>query len=251
MTAKTRGRVRVEDTQKRIRAQIGGVMIADSTSVKMVWEIPYYPTYYFPVDDVRLDLMANSGETKRSPSRGTADLFDITVGDQTRSHAARVWNASKIEEIEGYISCAWDTMDRWFEEDDEVYYHARDPYTRIDILQSSRVVRVEVDGVVVAESDRARLLFETNLPMRYYLPKTDIRFEYLTATDTVTHCPYKGAARYWSVNTAGRTHDDVVWGYDSPLPESQLVAGFAAFYNEKLDIYFDGVLEDKRKTKFS
>ena len=251
MTTRTRGRVRVEDTQKRIRARIGGVAIADSTSVKMVWEIPYFPTYYFPSDDVRMDLMADSGETKRSPSRGTADLFDITVGDRIVGGAARVWNESKLEEVSGYVSLSWDAMDQWFEEDDEVYYHARDPYTRIDILQSSRTVRVEVDGVVVAESDRARFLFETNLPVRYYLPKTDVRFEYLEATDTATNCPYKGTARYWSINTTGKTHHDVVWGYDAPLPESQLIAGFVAFYNEKLDIYIDGVLEERPKTKFS
>jgi len=251
MTTKTRGRVRVEDSQKRIRAQIGGVMIADSAAVKMVWEIPYFPTYYFPAGDVRLDLMTDSGETTRSPSRGTAKLFDVTVGDRTIGAVAKVWADSKLDEVAGYVSFAWDAMDLWFEEDDEVYYHARDPYTRIDILQSSRVVRVEVDGVVVAESDKARFLFETNLPVRYYLPKTDVRFEYLEATDTVTHCPYKGTARYWSINTTGETHHDVVWGYDSPLPESQLVTGFIAFYNEKLDIYVDGVLEDKPKTKFS
>jgi uncharacterized protein (DUF427 family) len=251
MTTKTRGRVRVEDTHKRIRAQIGGVMIADSTAVKMVWEIPYFPTYYFPADDVRLDIMTDSGETKRSPSRGTANLHDVSVGDRTIGQAARVWNDSTLEEVAGYVSFSWNEIDRWFEEDEEVYYHARDPYTRIDILGSSRVVRVEVDGVVVAESDRARFLFETNLPVRYYLPKTDVRFEYLEATDTATHCPYKGTARYWSINTTGETHHDVAWGYDSPLPESQLVAGFVAFYSEKLDIYIDGVLEERPKTKFS
>ena len=251
MTTQTRGRIRVEDTQKRIRAQVGGITIADSTEVKMVWEIPYYPTYYFPVSAVRMDLAADSGETKRSPSRGTANLFDIAVGDRVIPGAARVWNESNLEEVAGYVSFTWDAIDQWFEEDEEVYYHARDPYTRIDILGSSRTIRVEVDGVVVAESDRARFLFETNLPVRYYLPKTDVRFEYLEATGTATQCPYKGTARYWSVNTIGETHHDVVWGYDSPLPESQLIAGFVAFYNEKLDIYVDGVLEDRPKTKFS
>ncbi|MEN8238150.1 MAG: DUF427 domain-containing protein [Actinomycetota bacterium] len=251
MTTKARGRVRVENTQKRVRAQVGGVMIADSTSVKMVWEIPYFPTYYFPADDVRLDLLNDSGETKRSPSRGTADLFDVSVGDRTIRAAARVWNDSKLEEISGYISFSWDAMDRWFEEDEEVHYHARDPYTRIEILPSSRTVRVEVDGVVVAESDKTRFLFESNLPVRYYFPKPDVRFEYLEATSTASHCPYKGTARYWSINTVGETHHDVAWGYDSTFPESQLVAGFVAFYNEKLDIYVDGVLEEKPKTKFA
>ncbi len=251
MTTKTRGRVRVEDGQKRIRAQIGGVTVADSVHVKMVWEIPYYPTYYFPQDSVRMDLLSDSGETKRSPSRGTANLYDITVGDRTVPQAARVWNETKIEVVEGYVSFDWKAMDAWFEEDEEVYVHARDPYTRIDALQSSRSIRVEVDGVVVAESTSAKFLFETGLPVRYYLPKTDVSFEYLEPTDTATACPYKGTARYWSINTTGATHHDVAWGYDTPLKESQDVAGYVAFYNEKLDIYVDGVLEDKPRTKFS
>jgi len=251
MAAQTRGRVRVEDGAKRIRTQIGGVTIADSTDVKLVWEVPYYPTYYFPQDSVRMDLLSDSGETKRSPSRGTANLGDITVSGRTVAGAAMVWHESKLDAVKGYVSFRWRSMDAWFEEDDEVYFHARDPYTRIDVLQSSRTIRVEVDGVTVAESDKPRFLFETGLPTRYYLPKTDVRFQYLTPTDTTTGCPYKGTAQYWSINTNGSSHEDVVWGYDTPLPESQQIAGFVAFYNEKLDIYVDGVLEEKPKTKFS
>ena len=96
-----------------------------------------------------------------------------------------------------------------------------------------------------------KLARETGLPVRYYLPKTDVRFEYLTPTDTATACPYKGTARYWSIDVGEGSHDDVVWGYDAPLRESQEVAGFVAFYNEKLDIYIDGVLEEKPKTVFA
>ena len=250
MTTQTRGRVRIEPTAKRVRTRLGGVTIADSTNVLMVWEIPYYPTYYFPADDVRLDLLTNSGETKRSPSRGTSDLFDITVGDRTSHLAASVWNDVKIEDIEGYLSFDWDSMDQWFEEDQEVYAHARDPYTRIDILQSSRTIRVEVAGTTVAETSQPRILFETGLPARYYMPKTDVAFEHLTPSDTVTKCPYKGEARYWSITVDGETFEDLVWGYDTPLPESRDVAGYVSFYNEKLDIYIDGELESKPKTKF-
>lgn len=251
MTTTTRGRVRIEPTQKRIRTRIRGVDIADSTRVLMVWEIPYFPTYYFPSDDVRIDLFTDNGETKRSPSRGTANIHDITVGDYTVHEAALVWNEVKLEELEGYVSFDWTSVDQWFEEDQEVYVHARDPYTRIDILQSSRTIRVEVDGVTVAETTQARILYETGLPARYYMPKTDVQFQYLTPTDTVTKCPYKGAARYWTITVNGETHEDLVWGYDTPLPESRDIAGYVSFYNEKLDISIDGVLEDKPKTKFS
>ena len=142
-------------------------------------------------------------------------------------------------------------MDHWFEEDEEVYVHPRDPYTRIDILSSSRRVRVEIDGVTIADSSNSSLLFETGLPVRYYLPKTDVRFDLLTATDTATACPYKGTARYWSVAVNGNTHEDILWGYNSPLPESQKIAGLVAFYNEKVDIYLDEELQERPNTVFS
>lgn len=251
MTTKSRGRVHIEPTQKRIRTQIRGVTIADSTNVLMVWEVPYFPTYYFPPADVRMDLLEDSGETKRSPSRGTASLSDIIIGDRITAQAARIWTDAKLEDVSGFVSFSWAAMDAWFEEDEEVYVHARDPYTRVDILQSSRNIRVEVDGVMVADSNLARMLFETGLPTRYYLPKTHIEFQYLTPTDTVTGCPYKGHARYWSITVNGETKSDLAWGYDTPLQESQDIAGYVAFYNEKVDIFVDGILEDRPKTKFA
>jgi uncharacterized protein (DUF427 family) len=142
-------------------------------------------------------------------------------------------------------------MDHWFEEDEEVYVHARDPYTRIDILPSSRRVRVEVDGVTVADSTNASFLFETSLPTRYYVPKTDVRMDLLSPTGHATACPYKGTARYWSVTVNETAQENIVWGYDIPLPESQKIAGLVAFYNEKTDIYVDEVLQERPKTKFS
>ena len=249
-TTKTRGRVRVEPTQKRIRVQVGGVTIADSTDIMMVWEVPYFPTYYFPQSDVTMNLLTDSGETKRSPSRGTANLHDINVGERSVPQAALVWSESKVDEVVDYVSFDWDSIDAWFEEDEEVFFHARDPYTRIDVLQSSRNIRVEVDGVTVADTDRARLLFETGLPVRYYMPKTDVRMDLLSPTSVATHCPYKGTARYWSINVNDEAHDNLVWGYDSPFKEVDEIAGFVSFWNEKLDIYVDGELEQKPKTKF-
>jgi uncharacterized protein (DUF427 family) len=142
-------------------------------------------------------------------------------------------------------------MDAWFEEDEEVFTHPRDPYTRVDILPSSRHVRVEVDGVTLAESASPRLLFETGLPVRYYLPKTHVRMDLLTPTDSESHCPYKGQAQWWSVRVGDSLHEDLAWSYRAPLPESQKIAGLVAFYNEKVDIYVDGVLQERPRTKFS
>jgi uncharacterized protein (DUF427 family) len=243
------GRVRVERCHKWIRVMLAGELVADTRSALMVWEVPYYPTYYFPATDVRTDLLVETGETQRSPSRGEATLLTVKAGEAEGS--AYVYREPKIEQLADHYALVWKTMDHWFEEDTEVYVHARDPYTRIDILPSSRQVRVEIDGEIVAESDHASLLFETGLPTRYYLPKVDVRMDMFRPTDKATHCPYKGSARYWSTTINGQPYENILWGYDTPLPESQKAAGMVAFYNEKVDIYVDGALSERPKTKFS
>jgi uncharacterized protein (DUF427 family) len=245
MEATNRGRVRVERSAKRVRTYLGGRAVADTTHALLVWEVPYYPAYYFPLDDVDRSALKPTGETKHSPSRGDGQIHAVTSGGSEA--AALVYTESPLTEIQGHVRFEWDDMDAWFEEDEEVFFHPRDPYTRVDILHSSRHVRVEVDGVTVADSHSPRILFETGLPARYYLPKTDVRLDLLKHTDTVTHCPYKGSAEYWTVN-GGK---DLAWSYRTPLPESEKVAGLIAFYNEKLDIYIDGELEERPKTKFS
>jgi uncharacterized protein (DUF427 family) len=228
---------------------LGGEVVVDTTSPLLVWEVPYYPTYYFPAADVKTELLVETGETRRSPSRGEATQYLVKAGNSEGT--AYSYLDPEIPELAGHYALLWKTMDHWFEEEEEVYVHPRDPHTRLDILPSSRRVRVEIDGVTVADSTNASFLFETGLPVRYYLPKTDVRMDLLTPTDLATACPYKGTARYWSVTVDGETHDNVVWGYDTPLAESQKVAGLVAFYNEKLDIYVDEVLQDRPKTMFS
>ncbi|MEV4284747.1 DUF427 domain-containing protein [Nonomuraea bangladeshensis] len=247
MDTAARGRVRVERTAKRVRAYLGGRAVADTTAALLVWEVPYYPTYYFPLADVDESALKATGATKRSPSRGEGVVHTVTSGAAEAPDAALTYPDSPLEEIRGHVRFEWDAMDAWFEEDEEVYVHPRDPYTRVDILPTSRHVRVEVDGVTVADSRGARVLFETGLPARYYLPKTDVRLDLLEHTDTVTHCPYKGTAEYWSVNG----QQDLAWSYRTPLPESERIAGLIAFYNEKLDIYVDGELQERPRTKFS
>lgn len=243
-----RGRVRAEPSQKQVRVMLGGRLVADTTTPLLVWEVPYYPTYYFPEADVRTDFLVETGETRTSASRGEATQYVVKVNGS--EGVAYTFKEPKADEIAGHYAFVWNTMDHWFEEDEEVFVHARDPYTRIDILPSSRRVRVEIKGETVADSQHASFLYETGLPTRYYLPKTDVRMDLLTPTDKVTHCPYKGSARYWSATVGGQTHEDFVWGYDSPLPESQKIGGLVAFYNEKVDIYVDEVLQERPKTKF-
>ena len=244
-----RGRVRVEKSDKRVRAMLGGEVVVDSLKPLLVWEVPYYPTYYFPAEDVQTDLLVETGETRRSPSRGEATQYVVKSGNGEGN--AYAFLEPKIEELDGHYAFVWNTLDHWFEEDEEVYVHPRDPYSRIDIVPSSRRVRVEIEGVTVADSTNASFLFETGLPTRYYIPKTDVRMDLLTPTDLATACPYKGTARYWSATIDDETHDNILWGYDSPLPESQKVAGLVAFYNEKVDIFIDEVPLDRPKTHFS
>jgi len=246
MDATGRGRVRVERTAKRVRTYLGGRAVADTTHALLVWEVPYYPTYYFPADDVEASALKPAGTVKHSAGRGDGLVHTVVSGGALSPKAALTYPDSPLEAIRGHVRFEWGAMDAWFEEDEEVYVHPRDPYTRVDILPSSRHVRVEVDGVTVADSRNARILFETGLPARYYLPKTDVRLDLLARTDTVTHCPYKGSAAYWSVN--GR--EDLAWSYRTPLPESERIAGLIAFYNEKLDIFLDGEREERPRTKF-
>jgi uncharacterized protein (DUF427 family) len=247
----TRGRVRVEQGAKRVRTYLGGELVADTASPLLVWEIPYYPTYYFPLADVRAELLAEEDEPAHSPSRGDATTFTVSAGGKRAAGAALRYKDSPIDALRETIRIAWDSMDAWFEEDEEVYTHPRDPYTRVDVLASSRHVRVRIAGVSVADSHSPRLLFETGLPVRYYLPQTHVRMDLLELSDTVTHCPYKGQAQAWSARIDGVLHEDLAWYYPTPLAESQKIAGLIAFYNEKLDIEVDGELQPRPSTKFS
>jgi uncharacterized protein (DUF427 family) len=250
-THTTRGQVRTEPSAKRVRAYLGGEVVADTIHPVLVWEVPYYPAYYFPVGDVRTDLLELDGAVAHSPSRGDGQTYTVTAGGKRAPAAALRYTDSPIPELRDLIRLEWGAMDAWFEEDEEVFTHPRDPYTRIDILPSSRHVRIEIAGVTVAESSSPTLLFETGLPVRYYLPKTHVRLDLLTHTDSETHCPYKGQADYWSVRTGDTVHEDIAWSYPTPLPESLGVAGHIAFYDEKVDVFVDGVRQERPHTKFS
>jgi uncharacterized protein (DUF427 family) len=246
-----RGRVRVELCNKRVRAYLAGIPVADSTHVRMVWERPAYPTYYFPLADVRVELLHPTAETRHSSSRGDAELFDVRSGDRVAPAAAYRHADSPIEELRDLVGLTWSAFDQWFEEDEEVRVHARNPYTRVDVLPSSRAVRVELEGVVLAESDHPTLLFETGLPVRYYLAEPDVRLDLLVPTESSSACPYKGTARYWSVAVGKTLHTDIAWAYDYPLLESIRVAGLICFYNERVDLVVDGERQERPRTPFS
>ena len=249
--APARGRVRVETSAKRVRAYLGGHPVVDTLRPHLVWEVPYYPTYYLPAEDLRAELVP-TGPSQHSPSRGDATVYTVRAGGGAEAaDAALRYHDSPIPELRELVRLDWNAMDAWFEEDEQVYVHARSPYTRVDILDSSRHVRVEVAGVPVADSTHPRVLFETGLPPRFYLPQPHVRLDLLEPSDRVTHCPYKGQARYWSVRVGDTLHPDLAWSYPAPLPESQKVAGLVAFWDEKVDVFVDGVHQERPKTPFS
>src|SRR3989441_11996898 len=209
--------VRVEPTAKRVRAFVGGVAIADSCRVMMMFETARLCVYYFPVEDVRTDLLVATSKVVRSPAKGDATYYSIAVDGRTVENAA--WRyldpPAGCPDLAGFIGFHWKLMDAWFEEDDEVFVHARfeeddevfvrarDPYHRIDVLNSSREVRVVFGGQTVAVTRRARFLFETGLPVRYYIPKDDVRIDLLQSSQMKTACAYKGpTSMYWQASAA-------------------------------------------------
>jgi uncharacterized protein (DUF427 family) len=202
----------VEPLNRRVRGVADGGTVVDSDRVRLVYESRTLPHYAFPA-------------------------ADVSVPGEPEPHA------------DGYVRVAWDAVDAWYEEDEEVFVHPRDPYHRIDTLPTSRRVRVLLGGEVLADSTEARALYETGLPIRYYLPVPDVRQEVLAPSQTVTQCAYKGSARHWSVTTATGLASDVAWTYDEGVRrEAEEVRGRIAFYNERTDIEIDGVAQERPRT---
>jgi len=247
--------VRIEPIAKRVRAFVGGVAIADSCRVMMMFETARLGVYYFPIEDVRTDLLVATSAVVKSHAKGDATYYSITVDGRTVDNPA--WRyldpPAGCPEIADLIAFHWSLMDAWFEEDTQVLVHARDPYHRIDVLDSSREVRVVVGGQMVAITRRARFLFETGLPVRYYIPKEDVRTELLQPSRSVTACAYKGpTSRYWQVSTANGSVRDIAWSYEDPAPEVATIAGMVAFFNERVDaIYVDGKEMPRTQTPWS
>jgi len=243
----------VEPTIKRVRAMLRGETIADSRRTLILFEKGHLPVYYFPLEDVRQDLLEVSEKRTTCPRKGEASYHSIRVGDRVAPDAA--WRyAEPIDDcpdISGHVAFYWNAMDSWWEEDDEVFKHARDPYHRVDVLRSSRHVRVELDGTVVADSRRPLLLVETGLPPRWYVPRADVRFDLLTPTETTSTCPYKGQASYFTATIGDAVYEDVAWSYLTPVPECPKIEQAVCFFNERVDLTVDGERQERPRTHWS
>jgi uncharacterized protein (DUF427 family) len=232
-----RDRITLVPTQKRIRVMAGDATIADSAATLLLLETGHRPVYYFPRADVRMDLMAATTHHTRCPYKGEASYFSLEADGRAVENA--VWSYEQpidgMEEIAGRLAFYWNKVDRWLEEDEEIFGHPRDPFHRVDVVPSSREVRVVVAGETVARTRRALFLFETGLPPRYYIPPADVRMDLMTPTSTASICPYKGRASYWSLRIGERTIADAAWAYMDPLPECPRIAGHLAFYPDKVE----------------
>ena len=243
--------VTIEPSPRRVRAYFGGLAVADSTRVLLAFEPRRLPVYWFPAADVRTDVLTPT-RPGGGPAAGTA-RWTLRVGDRIAEHAAWSYPDPDPERaaLKDHVAFYWNKMDAWYEEDDEVFVHPRDPYARVDVLHSSRRVRVELGGRLLAESTRPRLLFETGLPTRYYLPKQDVRMELLEPSATTTRCPYKGVAVYWSLRLGDTLVKDIVWSYPLPIPECPKIENLLSFFNEQVDIFVDGELQPRPVTNWS
>ncbi|KAI0031292.1 DUF427-domain-containing protein [Vararia minispora EC-137] len=231
-----------EKCRKRVRVVYGGHTLVDTRRSRLVWEHVFYPVYYVPLDDVDEIFFEHSG------GNAVADTYDIIAGGRRSVNAAQLF---KKGDMKGWLKIAPDKVDHWFEEDEEIYLHPKDPYKRVDVLQSSREVSIQVDGVEIARSTKARLMYETGLPVRTYIPKTDVHLEYLEPSDLISACPYKGVANYYNVRLPkGLTMDGLVWWYRNPNAECIDIKGYVAFYDERVDVFVDGVLVPRPRTRF-
>jgi len=245
------GRVRLEPTERRVRAVVGGVTIADSKHVQLLFLPPPLNSYAFPRSDVRWDLVRESGDPVSMPGVGEVKRWSVAVGGDVREDA--VWTFPRppegLEPLSDVVVLRWHLVDAWYEEDDEVFVHPRDPYHRVDVLSSSRHVKVSVGGEVLADTHRPSLLFETSLPVRYYIPKLDVRMDLLEPSQTTSRCPYKGVASYWSLRDGAKP--DVAWSYKAPIPECPKIENLIAFYNERVDLDVDGERMERPRTPWS
>ena len=247
-------KLRFEPSPRRVRCGFNGETIADSTSMRLLYEPGHLPVYYFPRQDVRLDLLNRTEHSTHCPWKGEASYWTIDVGGKALENSAWTYEDPypEIAGIKDFVSFYWKRMDHWYEEDEEVFVHPRDPYHRVDVVDAKRLVKVVLGGRIIAETRRARFLFETGLPTRYYIPREDVRADLLEPSQTTTACPYKGIASYHGARIDGAVYEDIVWYYPDPIAECPRIKDYLCFSNENVDdILVDGQAVPKIETKWS
>jgi len=223
-----------EPWPRRLRAVLAGRTVLDTRRGVMLHRTGLAPLVLFPPEDLDAESVVSGTEAGRE----TVRVGERSAADAVRS--APVLAGAAGERVDGLVSLQFEAADRWFEEDDPVYAHLRDPYHRVDVRGSSRHVVVRFEGQVVAQSRRPKLLFETGLPVRYYLPFSDVRLEHLELSETVSECPYKGDGQHWHLVVEGRRVADAAWSLPHPLPEGIAATEHVCFYPDKVEVEVDG-----------
>jgi uncharacterized protein (DUF427 family) len=250
-----RDELRYEPFERRVRAFADGEPAVDSTRPVLLWEPRrVVPSYAVPEEDIRAAVSAGPPAAGDAPgvlhpgipfARHTAAGEPVTIGDREGAGFRLADDA-----LAGYVELDFTAFDEWYEEGERVAGHPRDPFHRVDVRETDRPVRIEVDGEVVAETTRARLLFETNLPTRFYIPREDVRLE-LHPHERRSYCPYKGEASYWSVDVGGRRREQLAWSYEHPLPDMPAIEGMLAFWDDRVDTYLDGERRERPRGAIS
>lgn len=246
--------ISLEPVGRRVRGYLGGVPVVDSLDTRVLLEQGHLPVYYFPQGDVAEECLRRTDHSTHCPHKGDASYWTVSAGSKTATNAA--WGYLEpfphLAPLAGLVAFYWDAMDEWWEEDEQVFVHARDPRKSIAVVDCFRQVEVILDGTVIASTRRARMLHETDLPVRYYIPPEDVRTDLLAPSQTRTRCPYKGEAVYWDARLAERTVEDVVWSYPRPIVECPRIASMMCCFNEVVDaILVDGVVQPAHRTKWS
>ncbi len=238
-TTAPNGRVAVEPVLKRIRVRFEGEVIADTTNAVLLLERDHLPVYYVPSADIRGEFLEPVETVSFCPWKGTARYWDVVVGERRSANA--VWSYPDEYEnaldLRQYAAFYWNRVDEWYEEDERVTVHPRDPYVRVDVLRSSRHVTASIDDTVLADSRDTRILFETGQPPRFFFPRIGVATGELTGSDTDTASPYLGTARHLAYRTGDGELRDVAWFYVEPTPEAAGLMELVTFDPELVTIH--------------
>jgi uncharacterized protein (DUF427 family) len=229
-------RLFLQQFPRQLRAELGGEVVLDTVGAALLFETGEHPTVYVPAGDVR-HLSKDGDRSEHLPGKGRARFYPLRAGD--RELADAVWQIVEPEPevrwLATWLGVRWDAMDAWYDEDERVSGGLTDPFHRVDVRRSRRRLRVVRGGEPLAESAEPRVVSETGLPNRFYLPPGDVRVDALTPSPTSSVCPYKGRAEYAGVGDEA----DVAWRYPEPLAGAAAIAGMWCFDETKVDVQVD------------
>jgi uncharacterized protein (DUF427 family) len=227
-------RIFYHDYPRRLRALVGDRVVLDTVGAKLLHETGLLPVPYVPLGDFDDALLERTDHSTHCPFKGDASYWSIRAGDDVVENAVWAYEDPRPEAgwLKGYGALYWNKASAWFVEEEQVFAHLRDPFHRVDVHDSSRPVTVRVEGRVVARSERPKLLFETGLPARVYIPPSDVVPGALADSENRSVCPYKGHSRYLSV--AGV--EDAAWTYEAPLPDAIKIQEHVCFDDQRVTV---------------